>query len=340
MEDVNLKTLEISFDRTCNFACSYCNPAFSTTWVKDIKDNGAYTGLVSDGRNHFTHTHDSAQKYMPKDVNPYVEAFWKWWKSDLHYSLQELRITGGEPTMSKDFWDLLEWYKSETNNNKHIDDYRQTPFPSLAFNTNLGCSDEQFENLMEYSFYISENGENLLDMYTSCEATFAQAEYIRDGLDYGLWIDRIDEVVTNGLFKGVHCMATINALSLFSLTDFLDTLLMFKKKMKDKNAINFTLNILRFPSFQSVLVLPDEILFQRKQDLQMWFHANAGNELLHEHELRHVYRLIEYLDESITDKEKLQKDFKNFYTQYDKRRGKSFKDTFPEELVEWYATIG
>ncbi len=38
--DWNLKTLEIAFDRTCNFACSYCNPAFSTTWVKDIKNNG------------------------------------------------------------------------------------------------------------------------------------------------------------------------------------------------------------------------------------------------------------------------------------------------------------
>ncbi len=36
-EDVNLITLEIAFDRTCNFACSYCNPAFSTTWVKDVK---------------------------------------------------------------------------------------------------------------------------------------------------------------------------------------------------------------------------------------------------------------------------------------------------------------
>ena len=36
-EDVMLKTLEISFDRTCNFACSYCSPGFSTTWVKDIK---------------------------------------------------------------------------------------------------------------------------------------------------------------------------------------------------------------------------------------------------------------------------------------------------------------
>ena len=36
-EDVDLKTLEISFDAICNFACSYCNASFSTTWQKDIE---------------------------------------------------------------------------------------------------------------------------------------------------------------------------------------------------------------------------------------------------------------------------------------------------------------
>ena len=60
-ENINLRTLEISFDRTCQFACSYCNPAFSSTWVRDIHANGPYLGLESDGRNHFTHTHDSSQ---------------------------------------------------------------------------------------------------------------------------------------------------------------------------------------------------------------------------------------------------------------------------------------
>ena len=32
--DVSLKTLEISFDSKCDFACSYCNSEFSTTWQK------------------------------------------------------------------------------------------------------------------------------------------------------------------------------------------------------------------------------------------------------------------------------------------------------------------
>jgi hypothetical protein len=109
--DVNLRTLEIAFDRTCQFACSYCNPAFSTTWVNDIKRNGPYERLVSDGRNHFTHDHSSSQLYRFGETNPYVEAFFAWWETDLHKTLQELRITGGEPLMSGDTWKLIEWFK-------------------------------------------------------------------------------------------------------------------------------------------------------------------------------------------------------------------------------------
>ena len=51
--------------------------------------------LMSDGRNHFTHPHDSAEPYKKDETNPYVEAFYKWWESDLHKTLDELRITGG-----------------------------------------------------------------------------------------------------------------------------------------------------------------------------------------------------------------------------------------------------
>src|SRR5690606_35071855 len=44
-DDFDLKTIEISFDRKCNFACSYCNPDFSTQWAADIKRNGPYINL-------------------------------------------------------------------------------------------------------------------------------------------------------------------------------------------------------------------------------------------------------------------------------------------------------
>jgi uncharacterized protein Usg len=70
--------------------------------------------LVSDGRNHFTHAHASAQLYDYGESNPYIDAFFDWWESDLHRTLQELRITGGEPLMSGHTWKLIDWFKTNS----------------------------------------------------------------------------------------------------------------------------------------------------------------------------------------------------------------------------------
>lgn len=343
-DNVNLRTLEISFDRTCQFACSYCNPSFSTTWAKDIKQNGPYTDLQTSGAGTFSHEHNGAQPYKVGEPNPYVEAFWKWWDSGLAESLTELRVTGGEPTMSPDFWKLLDKYKEhyhapldeEISIGSDANPFfkKSNHVPALAVNTNLGCSEELFQKLMDASHDVP-----TFDLYTSCEATFEQAEYIRDGLDFDLWLARLDEINDHGGFYGVHVMCTINALSLFSLTKLLDMFLTMKEKY-GRDAINFTLNILRFPSFQSALVLPEDIRKGCRQDLQMWLWKNLTNDFLHEHELRHVERLITYLNEpEFDDAAKQQHDFKSFYTQYDKRRGKSFENTFPERLTTWYKSL-
>jgi hypothetical protein len=36
---------------------------------------------------------------------------------------------------------------------------------------------------------------------------------------------------------------------------------------------------------------------------------------------------------------KRQSDFKSFYTQYDKRRGKDFRATFDPIIVDWYDSL-
>ena len=167
-QDVNLRTLEIAFDRTCQLACSYCNPAFSSSWVRYIKKHGSYTKLASDGRNHFTHVHDSSQLYTIHDHNPYVEAFFKWWESDLHQTLTELRITGGEPLMSGYTWQLFDWFKTNRGKSK----------TRIAVNSNLALEQDKIDRLLEAAEDVD------LDIYTSNEATHSHAEYIRDGLDY------------------------------------------------------------------------------------------------------------------------------------------------------------
>ena len=321
-QDVNLRTLEIAFDRTCQLACSYCNPAFSSTWVKDIRNNGPYTNLVSDGRNHFTHRHDSSQLYTIHDRNPYVEAFFKWWESDLHKTLRELRITGGEPLMSGYTWKLLDWFKENKGKSQ----------TRLAINSNLAMEQDKIDRLLEAAKDVE------LDLYTSCEATNDHAEYIRDGLDYQQWLQNVEYLLESKKLRGLHVMCTVNSLCLLTLPYLLKQIVYLKKKY-GKDAINFTLNILRFPSFQSPLVLDKEFRIAQANRLGI-FKTNYGGEL-HEFERNHIDRLIDYLqlvDKPHSDafeEQKLLSDFKNFYEQYDQRRNKNFIETFPE-LKEWY----
>ena len=324
--DIDLQTLEIAFDRTCQFACSYCNPAFSSTWVKDIRNNGAYNGLVSDGRNHFTHVHSSSQLYKFGDYNPYVDAFHKWWESDLHRTLKELRITGGEPLMSAETWKLIDWFKTNKGKSK----------TRLAINSNLG-TDIDIDRLLNSIDGVE------VDLYTSNESMGLQSEYIRDGINFDDWANNVERLLDSGKFRGIHVMCTINALCLDSLDSFLEMVMNWKLEY-GKDAINFSLNILRFPSFQSLTILPDNIRDQYAANLGKFYKSYADSGLMHEYEKNQLTRLIAYVDivnqphEQAVEQSILQRDFKNFFTQYDTRRGKDFCATFPA-LADWYNAL-
>ena len=79
-----------------------------------------------------------------------------------------------------------------------------------------------------------------------------------------------------------------------------------------------------------------------KQNLEKFLRQFGS--LLEEMETNQVQRLVDYLDvvktphKDAASIDRLRKDFKTFYTQYDKRRGKNFEKTFPI-IGEWYRGI-
>jgi organic radical activating enzyme len=325
-ESVNLKTFEIAFDRTCNLACSYCNASFSTTWAKDIKNNGPYENLVSDGAGAFKQDGSWTQPYKNDEDNPYIQAFWKWWDNGLSESLEELRITGGEPLMSGNTWKLFDWFEAQDTNMR------------FAINSNLIAKKDIIDKLIAKTQHIKN-----FDLYTSCEATGAQAEYIRDGLDYEMWLTNIKRILTEGNCNGVNIMMTINSLCLFSITDFLDEVYKLKELTQSRTP-TVSLNLLRFPSFQSPLALPNHIKDYCHANLSTWWAANKHKEGWHEFEKASIERLIDYLvtvdapHRRTSNPITLWRDFKTFYAQYDKRRGKNL-NVFPTILTDWVKSI-
>lgn len=232
--------------------------------------------------------------------------------------------------MSGHTWRLIDWFRDNQGRSK----------TRLAINSNLGA-DVDVERLLESTEGLS------VEIYTSMESVGTAAEYIRDGLDYTAWQANVVRLLDAGII--VHCMCTINALCLPDLTDHLNYLLELKQRY-GKEKINFTLNILRFPSFQSPLVLNNELRTQYRDQLAQWLHdLEVGPlrkfwHLIHEHEINHTQRLIDYLDVVKTphsdafDLPKLLNDFREFYQQYDQRRGKDFAAAFPK-LKQWYQSL-
>jgi organic radical activating enzyme len=323
-DDVAPKTVEVVFDRTCNFACSYCAPEFSTSWTKDIKKNGPYQNLIArEGR---IYENDGRNQDHLIGNNPYIDAFWEYWP-EMVKELEELRVTGGEPLMSTDVWKIIDLFAEQKYSAK------------LAINSNLGAKPDLIEKLIDYSYKIPS-----LSLYTSMEAMGAQAEYIRDGLIFDEWVANCEALLERGNLRDFNVMCTVTSICLWSLTDLLDKTMEWKRKYGRQKGV-FTLNILRWPAWMSPLVLPNHIKDSRREELERWLEKNKNDPMLHDIERDNLTRLIDYLNyvktpyTGVVEQEDLWKDMKSFYTQYDQRRGKNFNDTFPPELVEWFKTL-
>jgi organic radical activating enzyme len=316
-------TIEVMFDRTCNFACSYCNANFSTEWAKDIKKNGHYKGNT---RGMGAYKHDGSENNsFEKESNPYIKAWWEWWP-ELAKELRVLRITGGEPLMSNDVWKLFD---------RVIEEKREF---EVGINSNLGAKPALIDKLIEKS-----HGMKNLTIFTSMEAVGDQAEYIRDKLDYQHWINNVERILEESNVRRIVVMMTINALCIFTVTDFLKQMLEWKKKYPRKS-LGISVNFLRFPAFMSVTVLPDDLRDMVHAELEEWYEENKNSPYLNSMEKGDIERLISYVKVIETphsydnDIEENRKDFKKFYEQYDVRRNKSIK-IFPKEFLNWYNTL-
>jgi organic radical activating enzyme len=346
-QDIDLKTLEISFDRTCQFACSYCNPAFSSTWVNDLKRNGPYMHLVSDGRNHFTHEHSGAQLYKFGEENPYVDAFFKWWDQSLHKSIKTFKITGGEPFMSGYLWDFFDM----------LVEGRFKTDAKISICTNLGIPTEKVQKFLDI---VEKTGLNF-EITTSGEAFGKKGTYVRDGLDWDTFVRNFELIRNSPLIKNpIFIMGTVNAPAVDGFLGFLNWVKEQKEAAGSPGAVNYSITPVRFPTYQNLFILPMELRQQYSQEIRDYMDNPDNLKWFNEYDLVNINRFIHYVataevphkevkigwdkdkdfdkENRTFDVDELSKDFKSFFTQFDQRRGNSFVETYPR-LADWYNAI-
>lgn len=321
--DVYPSYLEVSFSNSCNFACAYCSPEISSKWMEDIRQNGPYP--TTHGAHHLDYLEQTGKMpYKHNEENPYVNAFWEWFPEALSH-LKVLRITGGEPTMSKDTWKLLDFII-----------HNPQPDLDIAINTNLCVPDKLIDKLIE-NINLLKGKVKRIEIYTSLESTDTQAEYVRDGLNYDGWKNNLHKLLTL-TDVNVAIMTTINILSLPSFIEFIELIMQYRIKYNygfEHNRIPISINIMRWPPHLQCTLLDKEIRVQYADAIEStckgWLKYYSPDKYarIYLEEFDQIQRFCDYLRTSETNKEHRQ-DFVKFVTEYDLRRSKNFKDTFTE----------
>ena len=334
-EKISPRYLEVSFSHACNFKCSYCAPHFSSAWEKEIKKHGPYmldrvfNGV---GINSF---HGKKPLSLDKP-NPYVKAFWEW-LPEIYNDLKVLRVTGGEPLLSKDTFKLFDKIKNTPN-----------PNIKLAVNTNLGVPDKTIDKTINMlkTFKTGYHVEKL-QIFTSVDTWGGQAEYIRNGLNFNKFWSNLERVLIELPEVDITIMCTFNNLSVPGFKEFLENYLKLKHKVFPQRAAgNFLLDIsyLKSPVHQSYLLLPRDYSVPKLEECVKFMQENStavdvwtSPDFIN-YEVVKMERLLEVLKNEPVDIQQQnaqQANFYKFFTEHDKRRGTDFLTSFPELNCFW-----
>jgi len=310
--------LEVSFGNVCNFKCSYCGPEISSKWMDEIKTFGAYP--TSSNYNDIQPLIENDKfPIANNEYNPYIESFWPWFDS-IYDDLKVLRITGGEPLMSKELMKLLEAFLVKPN-----------PNLELNINSNLCVTDTIFENFITILKKLeTSQSVKKIKIYTSNEAHGRQAEYIRFGLDYETWYNNCQQVLRELPSVKLTIISTYNCLSVTSYQRFLEDFLSLRNLFTSnsrKNPLGLDVPYLRDPQHLSCNILPKEMMYPIQEQLMFMKSSN-----FYEHEVNRFEKNLSVFKSPLDQKRliTLQKDFKTYIIEHDKRRSCNFLDTFPE----------
>jgi organic radical activating enzyme len=330
-DNIDPSYVEVSFSNVCNFKCSYCAPHISSQWLEEIERYGAYPTSTNFNNIEWL----KLQKMMPipnREENPYVDAFWAWWPT-MYNNLKQFRITGGEPLLSKNTFQVLDYIIDNPNPNLQV-----------SINTNMNPPDELFDKFLEkVKIIINEKKLKKFKLFTSAEAHGKQSEYIRFGMNYDKWLSNIHKVYKEIPSIEFTIMSTYNILSLTSYIKFLDDVLDIKRQYgshsSPRNPMLLDIPYLRHPEHQAVFLLEPEMLpmlydqvthVYRNLEYKNWY--DTANRGFYEYEADKLKRIYNIAKENIFNEwtNINRSNFIKFVDEHDRRRGTNFLETFPE----------
>ncbi len=309
--------LEVYFRNTCNMACVYCGPHFSSKWVDE---NRKYGSLYDKSR--ATYQFSVAEEYQ----NPYYEKMlqdlWTYIKTgDTAKKIQRFHILGGEPFLLDEL-------------DQSIEIWGQHGHADLVINiiSNINIPHAKFVSSID-KFQLLANNKKIkqLNLTASLDCWGPEQEYARFGLDLELW-EKNFQYLLNKSWISVSINSAISALTIKTMPALLEKISHWNTYQQDvvdsagnrwPNKIWHSFNT---SGMQDNPYIFDSSIFRAdfEKILQLMPVHSAG----HLANKQIMEGIAKRSSQSVGDYEKIH-ELKNYLTALDRRRGTNWSQTFP-----------
>ena len=207
---------------------------------------------------------------------------------------------------------------------------------SLWIVTNLNTPKFYFEKFLQFMPRITDFFK--LEIHASMESMGAQAEYIRNGVNWDRFESNVRTLLASDYDMEFGFQMATNALNIPHIKDYL----MWVKSLHDTYDRSITLkqNVVSFPDWQSPLVLTPDFA-DYIDDAVAWLKTIVDDMKVVSDEYGKWTRYPEFLEgiakgirNAQPDIEKRKK-FYTWFTMFNQRRGLNFVETFPHHKEFW-----
>jgi len=308
--EVTPTILEIYFNNTCNMSCLYCDSRLSSQLNDEFNRFGAIE--IKDFKM-------ESFKQKNKKYDEMVQGLWQYLSDQDRYKIiRHYNILGGEPLLQKEL-------------DSSIDFWRNHPNPCLEFNiiSNLMIPHQKFvEKIQRFQDLIEKNAIYKLGITASLDCWGTEAEYVRSGLDLGIWTKNFEFLLDKSwIHLAIHsCMCS---LTIKTLPDLLT-------KINQWNDIRIPLDPIDY-SFDTVLGTPNSRIamhpkfFDRnvfEKDFEKILSLMPIQTTRQKNAKSHMEGLIIFIENHPVDSEKISK-LKQYLDEIDRRRGTNWQLIFP-----------
>lgn len=214
----------------CNLTCVYCGPIFSSSWTKDIQQNGPYASVtitpkdIIKNKIPLTDYSKSASFSVLKGIINHP---------DFH-TVDMITLLGGEPLINPYLIDTV------------TDILAHNSTVKLWITTGLGVPDRTFYSTIDKLKALDKN--NQIGINVSAETTGSFFEFIRSGITWNDFDTRLRHLLTKFNTDKISLMTVFFILSIFDYKNFL---LYIKDLGLDPTKVQF--GYLEDPEFLSLL---------------------------------------------------------------------------------------